>query len=131
MGRDQILMRYLLTALLVLAALSSRAAQDTRPALAPIIGTGQFSCGQFVEYEKVGPREQLDLVVQWVWGFIDAYNFRGNFGSEWHRVKYIQPPDSPTVLLYLDMHCKKHPTDTLLRGTLALVRELGGSVVYK
>lgn len=42
-----------------------------------VIGTGQFSCGQYIEYEKQSNPAQIDLIVQWVWGFLVAYNYRG------------------------------------------------------
>jgi hypothetical protein len=38
------------------------------------IGTGQFSCGKFIDYHKENNSAQLDMIVQWFWGFLTAYN---------------------------------------------------------
>ena len=95
------------------------------------IGTGGFSCGKFVSYET-GPQstEEMDLVVQWVWGYFVAYNSRGFFDVKTgHSVSQINYPDSPTIILYLDQYCKKHPTVTLINGINALLKTVGGHVV--
>ncbi len=123
-------MRYLTVFFLLVFTMSAQAAQ---PMEAPqdtvtIIGTGQFSCGLFIEYRKLNNPQQLTLIVQWVWGFFSAYNLHGNFGTQWHYIPKITPPDSPTVLLYLETYCNKHPTNNIVQGTLALIQELGGSV---
>jgi hypothetical protein len=127
-------MRYLMASVLCALALGVGAAQptDAAPDFAPIIGTGQFTCGQFMEYREQKNPRQHDVIVQWVWGFLSAYNVRGNFGTQWQRLSHIDSlPDSPTVLLYLEAHCRKYPLDTVLDGTFALIVELHGSIAWK
>jgi HdeA/HdeB family len=124
-------MRYLIILVLLFFTMSALAAQpvDTSQNIANVIGTGQFSCGQFIEYRKQNNPQQQDLIVQWVWGFLSAYSLHGNFGTKWHYVPKISPPDSPTVLLYLENYCNKNPTNNVLQGSLSLIKKLGGSVV--
>jgi hypothetical protein len=97
-----------------------------------LIGTGGFSCGKFVEYEQKPNNElQMDLVVQWVWGYLVAYNSRGIFDARIGRaVNQVALPDSPTVLLYLKQFCDKYPLSYVANGTTALLKELGGRVVW-
>ncbi len=128
-------MRYLIIIFFLITCVTfARAAQpvDTTSDVANIIGTGQFSCGQFIEYRKVNNTQQLEMIVQWVWGFLSAYNARGNFNSQWHRVSHIRNlPDSPTVLLYIETYCQKYPIDTVTDSTFALIKELNGTTVWK
>ncbi|WJF91160.1 hypothetical protein QS306_05855 [Paraburkholderia bonniea] len=112
------------------AASSKGASIDTAPDISFQVGTGGFSCGKFINYKQLNNAVQDQLVVQWVWGFLSAYNFRGNFGAKWHRVPHIENlPDEATVLLFLETHCRQHPTDTVMMGTLALIKELHGQVI--
>lgn len=127
-------MRRICIALLLACALRPCAAEpavDTAPSIVNVIGTGGFSCGQFIEYQKINNPAQMDLIVQWVWGFITAYNFRSNFGTQWRRLSSVNPPDNPTILLFLETYCRSHPTDTLVDGTFALLQTLGAPVVWK
>lgn len=127
-------MRPLIISFLIAYATYAQAGQptDKMPDYAPVIGTGQFSCGQFLEYRKANNPQQLDLVVQWVWGFLSAYNVRGNFSAEWRRVSHIENlPDSPTVLLSIETYCRQSPVGTVMDSTFALIKELHGTVVSK
>ena len=127
--------RYVSAAMLLVFAMrpcTALPAEDVAVDMTPLIGMGQFSCGQFIEYRKINNKEQMDLFIQWVWGFLTAYNTRGNFGTKWTRVPHIENmPDGPTVLLFLETHCQKHPVDTVLDGTFSLIKELHAPVVWK
>jgi len=126
-------MRYLIFFVLLVAAASARAAQpvDTAPDGAPISGIGLNSCGQFVEHYKQNNPPQMYLYEQWAWGFLSAYNVRGNFGTQWHRVTKIQMPDAPSLLLYFETYCHKHPTYNVMDATIALINEQNGSVTWR
>jgi hypothetical protein len=128
---SRLALRTLVTALLFTFAASSNGASiDTAPAFTYIAGAGNFSCGDFIEYKQSNNAVQDRSVVEWVWGFLAAYNLRSNFGVEWHRLPTIDNlPDEATVLLFLETHCRQHPTDTVLMGTLALIKELHGRVI--
>jgi hypothetical protein len=71
----------------------------------------------------------LDVLVQWVWGFISAYNARGFFDVTVQReVSQVSPPDESTVLLFMGQFCARAPTSYVVSGTLALIKDLGGAV---
>jgi hypothetical protein len=84
-----------------------------------VVGTGGFSCGQYIEHKrKPHSQAQMDLVVQWVWGYLGAYNSRGFFDVKvGHAVSQIELPDSPTVLLFLERHCEQYPLSNVFDGT--------------
>lgn len=95
-------------------------------------GTGGFSCGQYVEYEKQGNPAQMDLIVQWVWGYLYAYNGRGLFNNNiGHEVTQVATPDSPTVLLFISQHCRKYPLDIVASAVIDLIHSSGGPIVYR
>jgi hypothetical protein len=95
-----------------------------------MIGTGGLSCGKFIDYQKQpNNKAQMDALVQWVWGFISAYNARGFFDVTVQRqVSQVSPPDESTVLLFMGQFCARAPASYLVSGTLALIKDLGGAV---
>lgn len=94
-----------------------------------LIGTGQFSCGKFIDYQRQKDEAQLDLIVQWIWGFMSAYNMRGSFHAEGVRVTQIKDlPDQPTVLLFVEKYCNVNPTHKLTQATFALMDALGAEL---
>jgi hypothetical protein len=98
-----------------------------------MIGTGGLSCGKFIDYQKQ-PRNkaQMDTVVQWVWGFISAYNARGFFDVNVRReVGQVSPPDDSTVLMFMGQFCARAPASYVVSGTLALIKDLGGAVAER
>lgn len=95
-----------------------------------MIGSGGLSCGKFIDYQKQpNNKTQMDALVQWVWGFISAYNARGFFDVTVQReVNQVSPPDESTVLLFMGQFCARAPGSYVVSGTLALIKDLGGAV---
>ena len=125
------LARHPIAALLVALVISSpAAAADPSQDMQLTIGTGQFSCGKFIDYQQQRNLAQLDMIVQWFWGFFTAYNWRGSFGSTLTQAKQITPPDSPTVLLYITKYCNDHPLDWIGNAALGMIHDLGGPVYW-
>jgi len=87
--------------LICACALSLPAASTTAGDHVPftMIGSGGLSCGKFIDYQKQpNNKAQMDALVQWVWGFISAYNARGFFDVTVQReVSQVSPPDESTV----------------------------------
>jgi len=122
--------------LMLLISTTIRAAPpvDTQPSLAHVIGAGNFSCGKFMQYKAENDANQMNIIQQWVWGFMVAYDMRSNFRHKFTRTiegNLSTMPDGPTVFLFLATHCQQHPLDTVLDGTIALIKQMGGQVDWK
>ena len=97
-----------------------------------LIGTGQFSCGKFIDYQRQKNEAQLNLIVQWIWGFISAYNMRGSFHAKSVQTTQITDvPDQPSVLLYVEKYCDAHPTDKLTQATFSLMKTIGAEIDWR
>lgn len=120
------IMKKLLTILLVLISSNLQ----SQPVIS-MIGTGTMSCGKFIEYKTMGNKPQLDLFVQWTWGFLSSYNIRGNFGTNYSNVSPVinNLPDSETVILFITKNCEKNPLDTVLISVMKLGKSLGGKII--
>jgi hypothetical protein len=86
-----------------------------------LIGTGSLSCGQFVEYQNQNNKAQVSTIVQWVWGYLSAYN------SQAPRTKGINLPDEATVPLFVGEFCKRNPLSNVVTAAEAMIRKLGGT----
>ena len=96
------------------------------------IGTGTFSCEKFSRYDGApNSSAQMNLIVQWAWGFISAYNTRAAFSATYQdddAPNPISPPDANSVLLFIRKHCEKNPQSNVTNATLDLIGTLGGIV---
>ena len=96
------------------------------------IGTGTFSCEKFSKYDSAPNRSaQMNLIVQWAWGFISAYNTRAAFSPTFQETEAsnpISPPDANSILLFIRKHCEKNPQSNVTNATLDLIGTLGGIV---
>lgn len=95
-----------------------------------MIGTGGLSCGKFIDYQnQPNNKAKIDMVVQWVWGFISAYNARGFFDVNVRQeVGQVKPPDDSTVRRFMGQFCSRDPSSYVVSGTLALIKARGGAV---
>lgn len=69
-------------------------------------------------------------LVQWVWGYLAAYNARGAFDDAKgvRAASSVEPPDEQTVILFVDSYCRKHPTAFVVDAAQMLIRTLGGRI---
>jgi hypothetical protein len=83
-------------------------------------GAGNVGCGTYIEdRQKSSPGADIQYV-QFAQGFLSAYNL---YGSQ----KALESvPRGPTVLAYLDKHCREHPLDDVMSGITSLIGDLGG-----
>jgi hypothetical protein len=97
-----------------------------------IIGTGTFSCEKFTKYDGArNSSAQMDLVVQWAWGFITAYNFRAAFAATYQdddAPNPVTPPNAASLLQFIRQYCEKSPQSNVATATLDLIGTLGGVV---
>jgi len=117
-------------ALLVLCSTSAIA--DDKTQTVATIGTGTFSCEKFIKYDAAPKNsDQMNLIVQWVWGFISAYNLRAAFSSTFQEndaPNSVSPPDSAATLLFIRTFCQKNPLSNVASATLDLIGASGGIV---
>ena len=106
-------------------------AQALEQRVVHIIGAGTISCGTYIKYREEANTQQLHLFVQWVWGFLSAYSVRDHLVTPWRGQSKSGSlgtlPDSDTVLLYLEKHCRERPLDNIMTATIALTLTLGGN----
>jgi hypothetical protein len=119
-----------IAALLVLCSTSTRA--DDKTQSVSTIGTGTFSCAKFAQYDAAPNNSgQMNLIVQWVWGFISAYNLRAAFAAKFEQndaPNPAAPRDANATLLFIRGFCEKNPRSNVIGATLGLIGESGGVV---
>jgi len=132
-------MKHLITIVLLLLASSAWAAEplDTKPYPRPVAGEGLVSCGAFMQFHSTNNSGQLNLIVQWALGYMTAHSIKSTFvkdQKDWKRPvggEISTIPDSPTILLFLEKHCREYPLDRVWDGTNMLIKELGGDIIPK
>lgn len=96
------------------------------------IGTGTFSCERFTEHDAARNNSaQMNLIVQWAWGFMSAYNLRAAFSEKFQESEApspISPPDATSTLLFIREYCQKNPRSNVTSATLGLIGRSGGVV---
>lgn len=118
-------------ALLVVGFAAPAQAADNKPA-GGMIGTGTFTCAKFHKYDTTpNNAAQMDLVVQWAWGYMSSYNTRAAFAPTFQEVDApnpISPPDAASIVTYIRKHCETNPQSNVANATLDFIGELGGMV---
>jgi hypothetical protein len=130
-GRTALTSAWAIAALSVVLHAAPAQAADP-PASLGTIGTGTFSCAKFAKYDGAANNSaQMNLVVQWAWGFMSAYNARAAFSPTFQELDApnpVSPPDAPAVLSAIRSHCEKNPLSNVANATLDLITTLGGIV---
>ena len=95
-----------------------------------LTGGGGITCGNYIKYSDEKNSEQMEIIYQWVYGFLTAYQIRGNFGDKVVRSTQnnIKPPDKPTIDLFIRKFCNENPLSSVLNGTIELTNKLGGKI---
>lgn len=122
-----------LTVIILLAILSSNSYAQVAGGAISVRGSGQFSCGEFMKWSDIGNQSQLDIINQWVWGYLVAYQMRGAFSKTYSipTSGNITSPDAGTVELYLKKYCSNNPLSNIHNGVIAMIKELGGNIANK
>jgi hypothetical protein len=96
------------------------------------IGTGTFSCVKFTQFDaSPNNSAQMNLIVQWAWGFISAYNLRAAFSATYQESEApspVSPPDAASTLTFIRKFCEANPKSNLTTATLYLIGAGGGIV---
>jgi len=119
-----------IVALLVLFTTSTRADEKSQGVATK--GTGTFSCAKFTKYDTTpNNSDQMNLIVEWTWGFISAYNLRAAFSEKFQQNEApssISPPEATAVLSFIREFCQKNPQSNVTSATLGLIGRSGGVV---
>lgn len=89
-------------------------AQESKPL---IVGPGTVTCATFNAMSTSG----VAGVTTWAQGFLSGMN-----SYRWLSTRY-QPlvlPEAHAIAEHLKTFCAEHPNDTVLKGTLALFKDL-------
>ena len=116
--------------LLVLCSTSTTAEDKTQGVAT--IGTGTFTCEKFAKFDTAPNNSgQMNLIVQWTWGFISAYNLRAAFSATFQENEApnsVSPPDASSTLLFIRKFCQKNPLSNVTSAALDLIGASGGVV---
>jgi hypothetical protein len=82
-------------------------------------GAGSIECGSYLKARQQKSVADEDVVAQWAWGYMSAYNF---FSSH----KQVRVISQDTLLAYMDKFCKDNPLSVLSQGINGLIGDLGG-----
>ena len=119
-----------IAALLVLCSTATGADEKTQGVAT--IGTGTFTCAKFATYDAAPNNSgQMNLIVQWTWGFISAYNLRAAFSEKFQQddaPNSVSPPSASSTLDFIREFCQKNPRSNLTSATLGLIGKSGGVV---
>jgi hypothetical protein len=118
-------------AVLIALCATATKADDSAPGVATI-GTGTFSCAKFAKYDAApNNSDQMNLIIQWAWGFISAYNLRAAFSATFQEndaPNPVTPPNATSVVSSIRKFCQKNPQGNLTDATLELIGTSGGIV---
>ena len=122
-------MKKLITLTMLLIVCSVTYGQ-TKDGLIIVTGGGTITCGNYMKYSDEKKPEQMDLIYQWVYGFMTGYQMRGSFGDKVVKSTQnnINPPDRPTIDLFIRKYCSDNPLSSVMNGTIELTNKLGGKI---
>ncbi len=103
---------------------------QTKDGLIIVTGGGTITCGNYMKYSDEKKSEQMEIIYQWVYGFMTGYQMRGSFGDKVVRSTQnnITPPDRPTIDLFIRKFCSDNPLSSVMNGTIELTNKLGGKI---
>jgi len=108
------------------------AGADDKASSVATIGTGTFSCAKFTKYDaEPNNSGQMNLIVQWAWGFISAYNLRAAFAASFQEndaPSPVSPLDAAATVTFIRNYCQKNPQSNVANATLGLISTSGGIV---
>ena len=102
----------LVAASLLWALTTEMAAQEQA-----VLGQGNISCGSWLENRK-GDDAQGSARIAWILGYVTAYN---EYGSQ-PQGDVSGGKGTEEMAAWIDAHCMQHPTDSLYKASVALVR---------
>jgi len=119
-----------LIVLTMLLIVSSMTSGQTKDGNILVTGGGLITCGNYIKYSDEKNSVQMEVIYQWVYGFLTGYQMRGSFGDRIIKSTQnnIDPPDKPTIDLFMRKFCSENPLSSVMNGTIELTNKLGGKI---
>ena len=116
--------------LTVLSIIYPVAYAQTKDGMITVTGGGTITCGNYMKYSDEKRSEQMEIIYQWVQGFLTGYQMRGSYGEKIVKTTQnnIIPPDKPTIDLFMRKYCSENPLSSVMSGTIELTNKLGGKI---
>ncbi len=116
--------------LIFILCLSNLSYGQTKDGNITLTGGGTITCGNYMKYSDEKKSEQMEIIYQWVYGFLTGYQMRGSFGDKVMKSTQnnIIPPDKPTIDLFMRKYCSENPLSSVMNGSIELTNKLGGKI---
>lgn len=115
-----------LSVLLIFAAVHSKA-QDSSQPVWEVYGAGNLTCAKWTLARENKNEIQVELMKQWVAGWVVSYNY---YLTERTGKGRVSTPDFDTMTVYLDKFCAEKPLTVLALAPAQLVQDLGGATAF-
>lgn len=102
-------------------------AQNTSQADWHVYGVGGLTCGTWKMARENKTEVQVELVKQWVAGWVVSYNY---YLTERSGQGRVSTPDFDTTTAYLDKFCSEKPLSIIAFAAAQLVQDLGGATAF-
>lgn len=111
---------------IVLTAVQGKA-QDVRQSVWEVYGAGNLTCGKWTLARENKNEMQVELMKQWVAGWVVSYNY---YLTERTGKGRVSTPDFDTMTAYLDKFCAEKPLTVLALAPAQMVQDLGGATAF-
>ncbi|WP_143435784.1 hypothetical protein [Hydrogenophaga sp. IBVHS2] len=84
-------------------------------------GAGAASCGKYLEHRAFQNQSFNDLYMSWLQGYLSGINITR---ARTNRSELRELPDGPSMLAYVDKHCREAPLTDVWLGAERMLLEL-------
>jgi hypothetical protein len=102
-------------------------AQNSNRATWVLYGAGSLTCGKWLLARESKNDMEVELIKQWVAGWIVSYNY---YLTENTGKGRVSTPDFDTITAYVDKFCADKPLMPIALAPAQMVQELGGAVAF-
>lgn len=102
-------------------------AQNNVQASWEVYGAGNLTCGKWTLARETKNEIQVELMKQWIAGWVVSYNYYLTASTGKGRVA---TPDFDTITAYTDKFCAEKPLMILAFAPAQMVQDLGGVTAF-
>lgn len=92
-----------------------------------VYGAGNLTCGKWTLAREIKNEMQVELMKQWVAGWVVSYNY---YLTERTGKGRVSTPDFDTITAYLDKYCAEKPLTVLALAPAQMIQDLGGATAF-